>query len=86
MPRTCGRKGYANELKNSVHVGGRVMKRDRSYVKDDVDKLNPGDIMIGTNIIGRGTDFGLTPILFLNGGLHVIVTFLPSSRNDFEKV
>lgn len=41
--------------------------------------LNPGDVVIATNLGGRGTDFKLDPTLIQNGGLHVILTFLPEN-------
>ena len=41
--------------------------------------LNPGDVVIATNLGGRGTDFKLHPTLIQNGGLHVILTYLPEN-------
>lgn len=43
-------------------------------------ELNSGDIVITTNIGGRGTDFKTSQMLQLNGGLHVILTFLPGNQ------
>ena len=38
--------------------------------------LKPGDIIIATNLAGRGTDLCLNDLLKANGGLHVIITFM----------
>ena len=39
-------------------------------------KLNCGDIVIATNLAGRGTDICLSSELRARGGLHVIITFM----------
>ncbi|CAD7965980.1 unnamed protein product, partial [Amoebophrya sp. A120] len=43
----------------------------------DKRKLEPGTIIVATNIAGRGTDINLTDEVEKNGGLHVIITFRP---------
>lgn len=43
-------------------------------------KIQPGDVIISTNIAGRGTDFKTSEELEANGGLHVIVAFLPCNK------
>jgi superfamily II DNA/RNA helicase len=42
--------------------------------------LKSGDIVVATNISGRGTDFILKEKVEKNGGLHLILTFLPANR------
>ena len=50
-----------------------------SYEKFDIDKLRPGDVIIATNLAGRGTDLPTSEKLEENGGLHVIITYLPNN-------
>ena len=60
---------------------GDVIKYVVSYeAPEGLKQLKPGMIVIGTNIIGRGTDFTLNPILEMNLGIHVITQFLPSNE------
>jgi len=44
------------------------------------EQVEPGDIIVATNIAGRGTDFKTSQELEDNGGLHVCVTFLPCNE------
>ncbi|CAF1985650.1 unnamed protein product [Rotaria magnacalcarata] len=42
-------------------------------------ELNPGDIIIATNIAGRGIDLSIDKLLEANGGLHVILSCIPGN-------
>ncbi|CAF3317592.1 unnamed protein product [Rotaria socialis] len=42
-------------------------------------ELNPGDIIIATNIAGRGIDLSVDKLLEANGGLHVILSYMPGN-------
>jgi preprotein translocase subunit SecA len=53
---------------------------DETEAKITHVELKPGDIVIATNISGRGTDFKTSPELEKNGGLHVIIGFLPCNQ------
>eukprot|EP00392_Amoebophrya_sp_AT5.2_P019007 g19694.t1 len=44
-----------------------------------------GDIIVATNIAGRGTDIKLTKEVERNGGMHVSVTFLPTNARVQEQ-
>lgn len=41
--------------------------------------LKPGDIILATSISGRGTDFIPNQTIENNGGLHVLITYLPTN-------
>ena len=55
------------------------------YQRNDIEsdeisrKHDAGEVIFATNLAGRGTDISLTDLVEKNGGMHVIVTFLPSN-------
>lgn len=53
---------------------------DESQVCVTQKTLRPGDIVVATNLAGRGTDFNTSKELEENGGLHVIEAFLPCNK------
>jgi preprotein translocase subunit SecA len=56
----------------------RLYTRNDNHEAEVMDQvLKPGDIVISTNLAGRGADFKTTSSLEQNGGLHVILTSLP---------
>lgn len=60
--------------------------RDESDQKNiEGIEVNIGNIIISTNIGGRGTDLKTSPKLEANGGLHVIVGFLPLNKRVEEQ-
>ncbi|CAF1284850.1 unnamed protein product [Rotaria sp. Silwood1] len=69
----------AKKLKSSLHRNIKLYVRSdlKQHVKPE--DVHEGDIIVATNLAGRGTD--MKPVTAVNdrGGLHVIVTFL--SRN-----
>ena len=54
-----------------------------SYYRSDVEneflerQMRPNTIILSTNLSGRGTDIKLDSEVKRNGGLHVIITFMP---------
>ncbi|CAF4251043.1 unnamed protein product, partial [Rotaria magnacalcarata] len=59
---------------------------DRAYKKFEKSELNPGDIIIATNIAGRGTDLTMDKLLKANGGLHVILSYIPGNLRVQQQV
>ncbi|CAF1618185.1 unnamed protein product, partial [Rotaria magnacalcarata] len=59
---------------------------DRAYRKFEKSELNPGDIIIATNIAGRGTDLTIDKLLEANGGLHVILSYMPGNLRVQQQV
>ena len=56
-----------------------IYQYDRSYKEMEKDKLDAGDIVVATNIAGRGTDLDCSAEVNRNGGLHVIVAYMPAN-------
>ena len=59
---------------------------------DDTDQsriientLNAGEIVVSTNLAGRGTDFKLSEAVLEKGGLYVIMSFLPDNMRTEEQ-
>ncbi len=48
-----------------------------SFDKDFKHAIDPGQIVVATNLAGRGTDLKVSEELEANGGLHVIISYLP---------
>lgn len=68
------------KLKDNLKGDIRLYTRDDTYeIKSPEKILNSGDILIATNLAGRGTDIKTSNIVETKGGLHVCVTFLPSN-------
>ena len=69
---------------NQTHIKiyGRGEHLEASIVKQE---LRPGDIIIATNLAGRGTDLQLSPEVIKNRGLHVILGIFASSLRVEEQ-
>lgn len=68
-----------NELKNNPNLNIRIYSKEEHSDETKIP-VKPGDIILATNIAGRGTDFKIDPELEKALGLHVIVGFLPCSK------
>lgn len=64
------------KLKRVNASGLRCIKTGEEESGDVVDEC---EIVLATNIAGRGTDLKATQNLIQNGGLHVIVAFMPKN-------
>ncbi|XP_014208587.2 uncharacterized protein LOC106639465 [Copidosoma floridanum] len=49
------------------------------------ETVGPGDVIVATNIAGRGADFKTSRELEKNGGLHVLVGFCPDNERVREQ-
>ncbi|CAO1364626.1 unnamed protein product [Diamesa tonsa] len=68
---------YYNFSKKFKDVDIFLYKRD--HEKFEVEILKQRQIIIATNLAGRGTDIKLTKELDSAGGLHVILSYLPTN-------
>ena len=79
--RECLSKEYNYpESKIFIYTG----RNEEKFLRLDISS---GEILIATNIAGRGTDLFVNKTAKSNGGLHVCITFLPShSRVELQNV
>jgi hypothetical protein len=57
--------------------GLRKVESVQKRVPTKIKQVRPSDIIVATNVAGRGTDFKISGLLEENGGLHVILSYLP---------
>ncbi|CAM4975944.1 unnamed protein product [Rotaria socialis] len=62
------------QLKKTIKLYTRSDNEEQNAIDNELDC---GQIIVATNLAGRGTDLGTTHKVEENGGLHVLVTFLP---------
>ncbi|KAL4508010.1 hypothetical protein ABPG72_021383 [Tetrahymena utriculariae] len=80
---------YQNEREAKLQAKGlqnnfKVIQyySDSQQIKEEIDSFC---VIVSTNIAGRGTDFKISQKIDQNGGLHVILTFLPKNRRvDYQ--
>ncbi|CAC5418044.1 unnamed protein product [Mytilus coruscus] len=79
----CEDINTAEELKNNLTE--TVSASVALYIRNDENnekihsRLNAGDVIVATNIAGRGTDIDIDESIEKAGGLFVLVTFLPQN-------
>ena len=61
-----------------------IIKYTRNDINEQKNFLNEeiqcGSVILSTNLSGRGTDIKISKLLEMNNGLHVILTFIPTSK------
>ncbi|CAF1257028.1 unnamed protein product, partial [Didymodactylos carnosus] len=59
----------------------RLYTDNTDAVESDVvgNRIQSGEIIVATNLAGRGTDLKTSPNVEKNGGLHVCLTYLPNN-------
>ena len=68
-----------DEQLKSQYVSDKVdtYKRQTDFKRE---RIGAGEIIVATNIAGRGTDLITSEEVEKNGGMHVCITFLPNSN------
>lgn len=71
---------YLEEHRNEFELNNtKIISYYRSDLKNEFLKrqMSPNTVILSTNLSGRGTDIKLDSEVKNNGGLHVIITFMP---------
>jgi hypothetical protein len=74
-----------DQLEEILLDTGYAAEKVRVYSRNDrisdvqSRRVDIGDILLATNLAGRGTDLKTTPALEDNGGMHVCIGYLPNN-------
>ncbi|XP_033853276.3 uncharacterized protein LOC117398398 isoform X1 [Acipenser ruthenus] len=72
-------KAYEVHAALKTHVSGQLKlytRSDNNNLNILEDALNPGDVIVATNLAGRGTNIKVSDEVNESGGLFVVLTFL----------
>ena len=67
-------------LKNNYCLKNNIILSKEEQSSFLSKELNIGDIILSTNLSGRGANIKISPFVKKNGGLHIILTFFPESK------
>ena len=81
------------DINTALKLKDYVDKKTKLYCDDDEEmnhinvqeKIQPGEIIITTNLGARGTDFDISEDVAIAGGLFVIVTFSPYNERALQQ-
>ena len=65
-------------IKQTLKNGGKIYKYDSSLGDNELPAVRPGDVIVATNIAGRGTDIN-AKLVNQFGGLNVLLSYMPSN-------
>ena len=67
-----------SSLKDNIIIYARSdIETEKNFLNEEIQ---PKSIILSTNLSGRGTDLKISKEVEKNGGLHVILTFIPKSE------
>ena len=82
----CETINVVEQLEQALSRAGHSLENIKRYSRNDNDEqlvisnvIGSKQIIIATNLAGRGTDIKTTPELEQYGGLHVCLSFLPNN-------
>ena len=81
------------DINTALKLKDKVYEKTKLYCDDDEqmnhinvqEKIQPGEVIITTNLGARGTDFDISEDVASAGGLFVIVTFSPYNERALQQ-